>query len=566
MTPAVESALAAGNLAEAEKFARAALAAQPHEPENWLTLGEIARQSGRADIAALVERRALALWPADPSLLNNLGLSLGHGSVSLRWLSRALRAAPDWPGIRLNFADRIHGAGQVGAAVRLYTETLALDPAFGPALNNLGHGLRDRAEGGRSLIWYRRAGRLDPANLFIASNLMMSAMEQDAPDYPALARAFGARQALPVRPLRRAGHKLRIGYVSPDFRRHSLAFFLRPLLANHDRDRVTVTAYAELAAPDAVSAELQGLVDHWVPTVGVSDAALAQRIAADGIDVLVDLAGHTQGNRLGVFARRPAAVQVSWLGYNATVGLDAIDYRLADRWVAPEDGPEAFVEQLWRLPDRPCHCFRPDDAAPAVMPGPAARGAGPVFGSFNHLNKLDDRTLALWARTLSAVPKAQLRLKAHQAGDQSVQRAIRARFARHGIDPARIGFLPWQPAIGDHLAAYGEIDVMLDPLGYNGTTTSCEGLWQGVPLITRPGERFLSRVGLSLLAALGLPELVAETDDDFVGIVAGLASDSARLAALRAGLRPRMAASALCDEAGFARAVEGAFSAMVAAL
>jgi len=350
--------------------------------------------------------------------------------------------------------------------------------------------------------------------------------------------------------------------VSPDFRNHSVARFFLPLLEGHDRGAVEIACYAELARSDAVSERIRSLADRWSPTVGLSHDELAARIRGDAIDVLVDLAGHTSDNRLLTFARTPAPVQATWLGYPGTTGVAAIGWRFSDAECEPPgDADRRSSERIWRLPHG-FHCFAPPADAPAVAPPPCAARGSVTFGSFNNFLKLAPETIALWGRVLAAMPGAQLLLKSNFVFDAAAHQRHLERFAAAGIDPSRIVILPYMPDERAHLAAYGEIDVALDPFPYNGTTTTCEALWMGVPVVTLRGDRHAARVGASLLTRVGLPDLIAGDEAAYIAVAAALAAAPQRLAALRAGLRAQVAASPLCDAGGFARAVEDAYRAM----
>jgi predicted O-linked N-acetylglucosamine transferase (SPINDLY family) len=293
----------------------------------------------------------------------------------------------------------------------------------------------------------------------------------------------------------------------------------------------------------------------------LDDRALAALIRADAIDILVDLSGHTADNRLGVLALEPAPVQATWLGYPGSTGLAAIDWRISDAIADPAGVAETLSsERIWRLADG-FHCFRPPADAPPVGPAPCAGGTV-TFASFNTFAKLSPAALRLWAAILHAVPHARLLLKDNRPHDPATARGHRARFLAAGIDPARLDILPRAAGTAAHLAAYARVDVALDPFPYNGTTTTCEALWMGVPVITRAGDRHASRVGASLLHRVGLDDLVADADDAYLRAAVALAGDPARIAALRASLRERMRASPLCNAHGFARALEAAYRAM----
>jgi predicted O-linked N-acetylglucosamine transferase (SPINDLY family) len=545
---------AAGILARARRLA-------PAEPTLTLQCATLAQQRRRWAEAEALYRHLLILqpdrlegWFSLPGAL----LALDRFDSALTAARRAVRLAPLLAVTRYNLGDACLARGREGEAADQLTAALALDPAHGGALGDFANLAVARGRHRAADVWHARMLALEPANAVAWSNRLFAAMSDPALSDEAV-RAIAESRATPAppRPRRQAGKRLRIGYVSPDFRQHACAQFLLPLLSAHDRDRVEIVAYAEMRGPDAVTERFRRLADRWRETNPLTDTALADLIRADGIDVLVDLAGHSGGNRLGAFALRPAPVQVSWLGFNATTGLAAIDWRLTDPWLSPPGSESGFTEALWRL-DRPAHCWRPPIDAP-----PVAERAGPlVFGSFNNLSKLSPATIALWSRLLTALPEARLLLKAPSSGEPGTQSRIAAAFAATGTAPDRVVFAPWSTNPADHLARYAEVDVALDPLPYNGTTTSCEALWMGVPVVTRTGTRMIGRVGFSLLANVGLGHLVAPDDDGYVAIARDLARDRAGLQRLRQGMRERLAASALCDESGFAGAVERAFAAM----
>ena len=353
-----------------------------------------------------------------------------------------------------------------------------------------------------------------------------------------------------------------MGFVSADLRTHSVAWFLLPLLRALDPRRVQAVGYANGGREDAMTDRLRSACTGWRRIESMSDAQVVEQVRADGIDLLIDLSGHSAGHRLGVFAQRAAPLQATWLGYPNTTGLATVDLRLVDAITDPVDTAQALAsERLLRI-DEGFLCYR----APEDAPEPAQRDAhaAPTFGSFNNLQKISPSTVDLWAAVLSAEPEASLLLKAGGLEQASVQARLQAVFASRGIAPARLCFLPRTAGVAEHLAAYGEIDVALDTWPYHGTTTTCEALWMGVPVITRVGDRHASRVGASLLTAAGCAEDVAGDTGGFVGAarraLARVRSDTQSRAALRA----RLAASALTDAAGFAdrftRALEQAWA------
>ena len=323
-----------------------------------------------------------------------------------------------------------------------------------------------------------------------------------------------------------------------------------------------VFCYSGISRPDGATGRLKALCDGWRDTAGVGDEALAGRIRDDGIDILIDLSGHAAPNRLPVFALKPAPVQVTWLGYPATTGLAAMDYRLVDAVTDPGGGAadRAATEALVRLPDG-FLCFQPP-AASGVRAAPFREAGRVSFGSFNNLNKAAPPVIALWAELLGRVPGATLTLKDWRLEYPDVRRQIEAEFAGLGVAPERLELLAWTGDRAGHLEAFHRLDIALDPFPYNGTTITCEALWMGVPVVSLVGDRHAGRVGASLLTRIGLEELVAGDEEAYLRIAAALAADPGRLARLRLGMRERLLASPLCDAAGFARRIERAYRIM----
>lgn len=555
---------ASGDTAASIKSLARAAAAQPLHP---FALGDLAVQwqtVGELDRAGEALRRLLALDPARSGGWHNFGLLLaGRGESRGEALAygHAIAVDPVFVPSHYNAGCLALSDLDYGQAARHLQAALALDPAHAQAWNNLGCTRREQGRLDTALRAFRHGHAADAGDPSLPSNIAMSLTVLDGPASDSFARAWGAGFPVTPPPIRRPRRgRLRVGYLSPDMRHHSCAYFLEPLFAAHDRNVVEVFAYADVMAPDATTARLQALSDQWRDIAGQDDQTVIGRIIADDIDILVDLAGHTSRNRLRVFAAKPAPVQLSWLGYNATTGLRQIDWKLADRWILPAPGAEWFAERLWPLQGL-AHCWRPPADAPD--PAPAAPSSGEIFlGSFNALHKLGADTLALWARILSRIPEARLRLKGGAGADRATRARIRDAMAAGGVTPDRVIIENWAAATASHLALYGGIDIALDPFPYNGTTTTCEALWMGVPVVTLAGDRMLSRIGVSLLNAAGLPDLVAASREHYIDIVAALARSPDRRADLRTTLRERLKNSPLRDEAGFARSMEAAYRQM----
>lgn len=463
------------------------------------------------------------------------------------------------------------GSMELTAAAEFYRKALALDPEFAEAYNNLGSVLAGGGQAEDGFSAFRRALKSKPGYPAAFDNLLLAAHccpSLSPGDVTALHAAWGRMIERDVRPLRAealaAGERpsdgrLRIGYVSADFKQHSVAWFLEPVLAHHDHERVHVTAYANLVESDDVTKRMRGLVDRWCDVSAIDDTALAKQVVADGIEVLVDLSGHTAGHRLGVFARQPAPVQLTWLGYPATTGLTRMSYRLTDEWSDPIGGTESFhTETLVRLPAG-FLCYAPG-ALPAIVTPPPSPSGTVTFGCFNDLAKIGPTVLDAWATLLAIVPNSRLLLKARALADAGARARVAAAFAARGIPAERVQGLPFAPTRDQHLALYGQVDVALDTFPYNGTTTTCEALVMGVPVVTVAGASHAARVSVSLLHQIGLDDLVAGGGvSDYVAVAARLAADPDRRTALRTTLRERVLRSPLCDAGGFTRKLESAY-------
>ena len=547
---------------------REAIRLQPRHTGAHNNLARVQVAVGLLRDAADNYRKTIELSPNHSGARNNLGnvlYELGRHDEAVACFQEALRLTPDNAETLNNLGNVYIDKDRLTEAVEYFNKALALNPGLAEALNNLGRALRAQGRLGEGLEAFRGALRVNPSYAEAHSNLLFS-LNYDADHTPVEIFAEHHRWdelhghpgdvlSPPTNPPD-PGRRLRVGYVSPDLRTHSVAYFLEPILAHHDPNRVEVHAYSDvpMAKRDATTERLQSLCQRWLDSCGLSDADLARQVRADGIDILVDLTGHTAHHRLRAFARRPAPVQITYLGYPNTTGLSAMDYRLTDAWADPP-GQEAWhSEQLVRLAGG-FLCYAPDETgAVGALP---AHDAGHIrFGSFNNFSKLTPRTLDLWARLLHAVPDARLTLKNKSLRDAGAAARCTAEFASRGIGPDRLELIGWLPSTREHLTLYSRIDIGLDTFPYNGTTTTCEALWMGVPVIALEGDRHAARVGVSLLTRLGLEELIGRDEADYLDKAVRLAADRDRLAGLRVGLRARMLASGLCDGATFTRELE----------
>jgi predicted O-linked N-acetylglucosamine transferase (SPINDLY family) len=445
---------------------------------------------------------------------------------------------------------------------------IALDPRHPALHDNLANVLKDAGALDEAIAHYRQALDLDPGNAATHSNLAYALSFQCYSPEPILEEClrWGARfaaplersQALPERDLS-PDRRLKVGYVSGDFREHCQSLFTLPLLAHHDRREVEVVCYSSVERRDAWTRRLESCADVWRDARTLDDAALAERVREDRIDILVDLNMHMANGRPLLFARKPAPVQIAWLAYPGTTGIAAIDYRLSDPRLDPKDFDRDYSERTLRLPDT-FWCYDPRGGQPQienldVNELPALKKGHVTLGCFNNPCKLTDRTLDLWAGVMRALPEAQLRLMAPPGRHRG---RVVARLEANGIAPARLSFVEFRPR-EEYLRFYHDVDLGLDTLPYNGHTTSLDALWMGVPIVTRVGDTCVGRAGLSQLFHLDLLEFVADSDTAFVAIAASLAADLERLRALRASLRERMRRSPLMDAERFAHCIEHAY-------
>lgn len=486
----------------------------------------------------------------------------------LKLLRGVLRRDTRSPQERLAVARDLRRGKRLSEAIDEYRALLELGDDSADVHNGLANSLSLLGRAAEAIPHYRRAAELDPDWMHAASSVL-GVLNYDPGASPdaifAEHRGWGERtmertvqRDVPSRD-RGPSARLRIGYVSPDFRRHPVTYLFARTLEHRDRGRFEIFCYDNLGHGDAVTQRLQRASDHWRVVAGTSDDAFCDQVAADGIDILVDLAGHTTNSRVAAFARRPAPVQVSWLGYFNTTGLPAMDYFITDPYSSPAGQERWFVERLVRLPHTR-FTYEPPQFAPAAAALPARASGRVTFGCFNNLSKVNDRVLAVWSRVLDAVPGSRLKIIAVGLHDERNRSWWRKRLAAHGIDAVELSpFLPHDQL----LAAYGEIDIALDPFPFAGGITSLEALYMGVPVVTLETPMLAGRQTLCFLRNLGLDTLVADSEDSYVSAAAALARDLDALASLRAGLRERMRVSPLLDAAGFARELESAYEAML---
>lgn len=545
-----------GDFKAAQQSLLQALHLRPRFPEALLNLANVLAGLRRDEDAAQRLREALLLRPAWPLATQRLLEALQRiGGVAA--LSEALQLQPDNADLIGDLGNALFADGRPEESLARLRKAVALAPQQPRHPANLARALRALGRIDEAEACCRQALALDPLDFALLSDVLLLACYQGRPLLP-LARDFSARllSAQPVPAAPRPGGGLRVGLVSGDLREHPVGFFAESVLAALAARGVALFVYANSAAHDALSARIQAHCQAWREILAMPDAEAAALIQSDELDVLIDLAGHTAHNRLPLFARRPASVQLSWLGWCGTTGLDAMDFYIGDPWITPPGAQAEFSERLLPLPET-FLCFTPPAFALAPGPLPALAQGTLTFGCLNKLAKLGEPVIALWSRLLQALPTARLLLKNEQLGIASLQAQMRERFAAYDISPGRLVLEGASPRT-DYLAAYQRVDIALDPFPYPGGTTSVEGLWMGVPVLTLAGASALSRQGESLMRNLGLDDWVAHDAEDWLERALAQAADLPALAALRASLRERLLASPLCNAPLFAAHLEAA--------
>jgi predicted O-linked N-acetylglucosamine transferase (SPINDLY family) len=539
----------------------------------------------------------------DPLSLNNLAVSVelsGRLADAVALYAQAANLAPEWPEPHANLGNVLRKLGRLDDAVPPLRQALALDPNHAKAHNYLGIVLQQLGRLDEAIVHYRRAIELRPNhyeawnNLGIALNRLGDIREAiaahrrsleckpDARSHSALlftlhydpdlspqaifeehlawAREHEAPLLASQRPHeidRTPGRRLRIGYVSADFREHTRALFVEPVLEHHDHERFEIFCYSDVVMPDTITQRIRSHADVWRQTAGMPDEQLAELIRRDRIDILIDLTGHMAGNRLPVFARKPAPIQMTWPGYPNTSGLSSIDYCIGDELRDPFGKEKWFSEKLIRL-DISSQCYRPSEDSPTLGPPPCIAKGHITFASLNKPIKHNAFVIEAWSRILHAVKDSRLMLLANPSADQPML----DRFAAHGVDAKRIELIPRQSR-RDYLDLHNRIDINLDPWPYNGHTTLLDGLWMGVPAVVLEGQSHVSREGSAVMRLLGLSELIANSFDQYVLTATGLSMNRACLGSLRNSLRSRFENSPLMNHMALTRRLESSFVALV---
>jgi protein O-GlcNAc transferase len=553
-----------GNLQQAKQICEQILIKKPSNFNAMHLLGIIYCRMGNYDISIKYIRKALQNNPNIADAYFNLGVSLkkqGQYEEAITCYQKALQLDPNFSEAYCNLGVILKEQCYYEEAKTYLEKALQINPTFVDALVNLGNILSDQGKVKEAENQYRYALQINPNFAPCYSNILFTMNFNRAYDPETIFSEhlrFAQRYEQPLLTSIKShtndriyARQLKIGYVSPDFRGHSVAYFIEPVLSNHNRESFQVSCYSDVTTPDEVTDRLCKYSDQWREIGCMSDETVNELIRKDRIDILVDLAGHTAHNRILLFARKPAPVQVSWIGYPATTGLSTMDYKIVDSYTDPPGMTDQFyTEKLLRMPES-FLCYQPHKESPDIGLLPALSVGHITFGSFNAFTKVSSEVLSLWLSILKATSNSHMIIKAKGLSDKKTCQNIMDIFMRNGIASERLELLPPNPSTIEHLNLYNRIDIGLDTFPYDGTTTTCEAMWMGVPVVTLAGKTHASRVGVSLLSNVGLKELIAKTPDEYIEIAVNLSKDLKRLQSLRQSLRDMMKHSPLCDAKQF---------------
>ncbi|HZN25542.1 MAG TPA: tetratricopeptide repeat protein [Burkholderiales bacterium] len=562
----------AGHYAEAVALCESRLAESPDDLDAMQALAAALLAQGRADEGLTCLRKATAARPTDPQLLVTLArvcAAVGHIEEAIENYNRALALRPDSPEAADGLISLLKALERYDEAEDRCRESIGKSGDSAPRRHALAAVLFEQGRVDEAIVELQASLTLQPDAPVVHSDLLRALNYAEGVEPPTVYEAHAAwgrrharalsENALPHANDADAGRRLRVGYVSPYFRKHAVTFFFESMVEHHDREWFELVLYADVARPDEYSERLRAHGAQWRSTVNVTDAALAQMVRDDRIDILVDLSGHTPRHRLLAFARRPAPVQVTWNGYPNTTGMSEIDYRVTDACCDPPGTTEGLhTEELVRLPGL-YMSWRPPADAPGPGPLPMTLAGRVTFGSFNACYKITAGMVRLWARLLREVADSRLILFTVPRG--RAEDRLRALFEAEGLGADRVEMRS-RVSHEAFLEAHREVDIALDSFPYHGTTTTCFSLWMGVPVVSRVGATHVSRVGLTILSSIGLSRLAAVGPDEYVAAAVALSRNPAELGALRSGLRERMRRSPLTDGLACARALEHACRAM----
>ncbi len=551
-----------------------ALVLNPEYAEVYSNLGNSYKSLGKMDEAISSYQKAIRLKSDFADAYNNLGTAynrLGQFDNAMACFHKSLSLNPACCECFHNIGNLCKDIGKLSESLLWYQKALAIHSGHPEVSNNIGVSLQLQGKVSEAVVWYDAALKIKPNYASAHSNKLLALHYDHSGDWASLFQEHlswdiqhGSGIAHPLsskRICRNAHEKIHIGYLSPDFKQHSVAYFIEPILKKHDSGRFNVTCYSDTPYPDHVTHRLKESGWEWRDVSGISDDRLFEQIQSDQIHILVDLAGHTAINRMSLFAQKPAPIQVTYLGYPNTTGLQAMDYRITDAVADPPGLTDRwYTEKLIRVPGS-FLCYQAPADAPEVSDLPLINADGIIFASFNNRAKITGNVIRTWATILDSVPNARLILKSKALEDPQTRQQLIDRFAACHVGPERLelyGFLPPE----EHLGLYHRVDVALDTFPYNGTTTTCEALWMGVPVIVLEGDNHVSRVGVSLLTSAGLNAFIAHSVDDYINKAIKLSQDTEMLSSTRYMLRKMMRDSPLMNAESLTRSLENAYETM----
>jgi predicted O-linked N-acetylglucosamine transferase (SPINDLY family) len=545
----------------------------PHDTEAQKNLGVMLQKLGRLNEAEASYKKAIALKPDYAEAYNNLSNTLkeqGKLNEAEACYRKTIALKPEYAEAHYNLGVMLQKLGRFNEAEASYKKALALKPDHAEAHNNLGNTLKEQGRLNEAEASYEKAIELkvDYSGAYSNKNLCLNYSSLCSPlfiykEHLKFEKQFGGLKVEPPLSMhvkKNFGERLRIGYVSADFRKHSVAYFFEPLLQHHSGHVVETFCYYNNTVVDVMTKRLMATCDHWRPIFGIADSEVANLIRSDKIDILVDLSGHMGKNSLLVFAQKPAPIQVTWLGYPNTTGLSTIDYRFTDIIADPiGEADELHSETLLRLPNG-FQCFQGNEKVLVGLELPQKCQGYITFGSFNNLSKITPQVIKAWSKILHLVPTSHLLLKCLQLKHNKDY--YLELFKKEGLAEDRIKLYGQLPSMDDHLELYNAIDIGLDPFPFNGATTTCEALWMGVPVITLLGDRHVGRVGASILTNVGLTDFIAQDINNYIKLAVEMAANTNYLKEIRKTLRERMQGAPLCDARSFASDVETAYQDM----
>ncbi|MBF0379517.1 MAG: tetratricopeptide repeat protein [Magnetococcales bacterium] len=555
-----------GELKEAISCFLKAIAIDPNNATAYYDIGNIKLEQNRLNEAISNFNKALLIKPDYEKALLNCGVALKKQNKleeAASSFQQAIAIKPDYEIAYSNLGVTLQELGKLKEAVANIKQAISLKPDYAQAYTNLGFALQEQGNIKAAVKQYKTALAIDPNYSEAYSNLLFLISYYRF--YPPSEILKYHQQWWEVHSKVKQNEQfkhllndnknkiLRVGYISPDFRKHPVGNFMKGIIKNHNRSKIEVFCYSDVAFPDDVTSKFKSLADVWLNTVGFSDRELAQQIYDDKIDILLDLTGHTKENRLDVFAYKPAPIQVTYLGYCTTTGLQTMDYWLTDSVLTPKDSHEKSVEEIIRLPH--CWaCYEPSNKSQNIQLEQRVNNEI-IFGSFNHLTKISDTVTKLWSRILKAVPFSKLYLKTGNLSSSCEQQRIIQLFAQFGIDKNRLILKASSNALS-YLKEYGFIDIALDPFPRTGGATTADALWMGVPVITLSGNSMIERQGASLLTVVGRGEWIASTPDEYFNKAVNLAKKGVRSTEHRLELHNCVVGSYLCDGPGFTKELE----------